>query len=94
MRSPLRALAVAAVLGSLAFLPAGAQAEEKEGTIARMDTNIGAIILTDGTQIMLPEEFNVEGLDPGKHIYVDFDVIDGQKVAQIIEIIGEDQPAE
>ena len=68
---------------------AGATAAEIEGVIQKMDTNIGAIILTDGTTIMLPAEFNVDGLDPGKKIYIDYDMVDGKKEAQIIEIIEE-----
>lgn len=85
-----RLAAIAALVSLLFFAGNGsALSEEIEGVIKALNTDIGAIILDDGTQIMLPAEFNVDGLDPGKKIYVDYDVIDGEKVAQIIELIEE-----
>lgn len=86
----LRFFAVTAVIAfTLLALNGKALSVEIEGVIKSLNTDIGAIILTDGTQIMLPAEFNVEGLDPGKKIYVDYDEIDGAKVALIIELIDE-----
>jgi len=89
MRKMMLGFVAAGVLALQVLTPDGssANAAELEGVIEKMDTDVGAIILTDGTKIMLPPEFNVDGLEPGKKIYVDYDVVNGVNEAQIIELI-------
>lgn len=73
-------------LTAVGMSPFPALADEIEGVIARIDQN-GVLHLKDGTKIALPDDFNVEGLDPGTKVYVDYEVIEGENVALDIEVI-------
>lgn len=73
-------------LTAIGLSPLPALADEIEGVIAKIDQN-GILHLKDGTKITLPDDFNVEGLDPGTKVYVDYEVIEGENVALDIEII-------
>ncbi len=73
-------------LSAIGVLPAAAAADEIEGVIATI-TKDGVLKLQNGTSILLPDDFNVEGLVPGTHVYVDYEVIDDEKVALDVEIV-------
>lgn len=76
---------LSAVLLGLAALPTGANADDMQGTIKKIDTEKGILMLADGSQFAIPDEFNVDGLDPGTKVLVFYDVVDGKKLLNNIE---------
>ncbi len=79
-------LSCAAFLGLL--LTAGAAAaDDVDGTIKAIDTENGMIVLNDGSQFQIPDEFNIEGLNSGQKVVVFFDVVDGKKTLADIDIL-------
>ncbi len=82
MRKLLASLTLFATLG---LAPIAASADELEGIIAGINDD-GILMLTDGTEFLLPEEFNVEGLEPGTKVLVDYEVVEGEKIALDVAI--------
>lgn len=76
---------LAAAFAGLASFAAPANADDMEGTIKKIDTDKGILVLADGSQFVIPDEFNVEGLDPGTKVVVFYDVVDGKKTLSNVE---------
>ncbi|MCC2113453.1 MAG: DUF1344 domain-containing protein [Hyphomicrobiales bacterium] len=79
-------LSSAAFLGFL-LTASIAIADDVDGTIKTIDTENGMLVLSDGSQFHIPDEFNIDGLDPGQKVVVFFDMIDGKKTLADIDIL-------
>lgn len=78
---------MAALVLAFAFATA-ALADEATGKIASIDIENLLIVLEDGTRFAIPEEFYVDDLVPGMSVVIQFDVIDGAKMINDLEIEG------
>ncbi|MEZ5841850.1 MAG: DUF1344 domain-containing protein [Hyphomicrobiales bacterium] len=82
----MRTTFLAATLAGIALLATAAAADDMQGTIKKIDTDKGIMVLADGSQFVIPDEFNIEGLDPGTKVLVFYDVVDGKKTLNNIEV--------
>ena len=81
-----RSTLLAALFG-LALATGAALAEDVEGKIRKIDTERGVLVLSDGSEYVIPDEFNIEGLEPGIEVVIFFDMIDGKKTLAGLDIL-------
>lgn len=73
-------------LALLVTVTASAIAEEVRGKIAKIDSETNSIVLTDGAKYIIPDEFYVDDIRPGMQVTLEYDIIDGEKVINDLEI--------
>ncbi len=75
---------VSLVAAGMVLLAQSAYAESATGVISGIEIEEGVIVLEDGTRFIIPEDFEIDVLDIGNSVIIEYDVIDDQN--QITEL--------
>ncbi|MCO6177337.1 MULTISPECIES: DUF1344 domain-containing protein [Ciceribacter] len=83
---------MAVLLGTASFLSplsALAGSNDVEATIRSLNADQLTMTLDDGKTYVLPQEFNFEGLENGVKVIVFFTEVDGKRIVDDLQVVGE-----
>ncbi len=83
---------MAVLLGTASFLSplsALAGSNDVEATIRSLNADQLTMTLDDGKTYVLPQEFNFEGLESGVKVIVFFTEVDGKRIVDDLQVVGE-----
>ncbi|MFC3163570.1 DUF1344 domain-containing protein [Ciceribacter thiooxidans] len=83
---------MAVLLGTASFLSplsAFAGSNDVESTIRSLNSDQLTMTLDDGKTYLLPQEFNFEGLETGVKVIVFFTEVDGKRIVDDLQVVGE-----
>ncbi|MCC2112506.1 MAG: DUF1344 domain-containing protein [Hyphomicrobiales bacterium] len=83
----MRGFTFSLVLAGFLAAAGAAAADDVEGTIKKIDAENGVLVLADGSKFVIPDEFNIDGLEPGVKVLVFYDTVDGKKTLANVETV-------